>query len=369
MLITDLPELVKQLPDVRRERFERIFDVALAEGRCSIPPAMREWVMQHFGSVEGVECQHIVRVTNRITWEGALFNPLRARRPMPRHPAAPVVNSSASPDEPISNNFVRDPFADPRNTTADDTFGRVRGEYCITTSNIARWDGQCAVLIFDEPDPLAFTRDHLRDYFRTALRWAEAAHLADPQARHLVWMWNGGPAGGASVAHAHAQLGLGRSSNYASVEGLRQDALGYSSRYGSSYFDDLHAVHDDVGLGFTHGALRGFVNLAAIRPADTWILGDALDDKLANAVHDVLRAYMDRAGLRGFDVGVVMPPLFEDQHAGLINADWSGFPVIARVVDRGSPQAASSDVGSMDIFAQRVISADPYAAREALENI
>jgi hypothetical protein len=177
---------------------------------------MREWATQQFGSVEDVERQQIVRVTNRITWEGAIFNSLRARRPLPLNGAN---NGQAAPAE--------DMFASPLRTTASDVFGRIRGEHCITTSNIARWDGQCAVLIFDEPDPLAFTRAHLRDYFRTALRWAARAHQADPQARYLVWMWNGGPAGGASIAHAHAQMGLGRSSHYTMVEGLRQAGLGY----------------------------------------------------------------------------------------------------------------------------------------------
>jgi hypothetical protein len=339
------------LPAERRERFERIFDVQVVEGRCTVPPGMREWVIQRFGSVEAVERQHIVRVTNRVTWEGAIFNPLRARRPMPQHAAQ---HANPSPDGDI--------FADPENSTAADVFGRIRGEYCVTTSNIARWDGQCAVLIFDEPDPLAFTRAHLRDYFRTALHWAEAAHQADAQARFLVWMWNGGSAGGASVAHAHAQLGLTRISNYALVEGLRKAALSYQARYRVNYFDDLYAAHDDVGLGFTCSGLRGFVHLAAVRPKDTWLLGDAFDDTLADAVHDVLRAYVDRSDLRGFNVGVVMPPLYEASNGD----DWSGFPVIARIVDRGSPNAASSDVGSMDILAQRVIGDDPYATYTAL---
>ncbi|HEY3341976.1 MAG TPA: hypothetical protein VGK81_08155, partial [Anaerolineae bacterium] len=228
-----------------------------------------------------------------------------------------------------------------------------------------RWDGQCAVLIFDEPDPLAFTRAHLRDYFRTALRWAARAHQADPQARYLVWMWNGGPAGGASIPHAHAQMGLGRCPHYTMVEGLRQAGLGYRARSGANYFDDLYAAHVDAGLGFGLGDVRGFVSLAATRAKDTWLLAAAFDDALADAVHDVLRAYVERAGLRGFDVGVLMPPIYPASTVPDIE-DWSGFPVIARIVDRGAPGSASSDLGAMDIFAQRVIGDDPYAAREAL---
>ena len=362
MPITDLSGLITRLPAERRARFERIFDVQMVEGRCELPLSMHEWATQHFGSVQDVERQQIVRVTNKVTWEGAIFNPLRAHRPMPLDA---VNNGRAAPAEDV--------FAAPLRTTAADVFGRIRGEYCITTSNVARWDGQCAVLIFDEPDPLAFTRAHLRDYFRTALCWAAQAHQADPQARYLVWMWNGGPAGGASIPHAHAQMALGRSSHYAMVEGLRRAALSYRARYSASYFNDLFAAHADVGLGFGLGDVRGFVSLSAVRPKDTWLLAPAFDDALADAVHDVLRAYVDHAGLRGFDVGVLMPPLYEPQtcevsqtsQVSLIE-DWSGFPVIARIVDRGAPGSASSDFGSMDVFAQRVIADDPFAARDAL---
>jgi hypothetical protein len=362
MQITDLTGLVERLPAERRARFERIFDVQMVEGRCEVPPAMRAWVTQRFGSVEDVERQQMVRVTNKVTWEGAVFNPLRARRPMPMNE---TNIEHAAPKDDI--------FATPLTDTAADMFGRIQGEHCVTASNVARWDGQCAVLIFDEPDPLAFTRDHLRDYFRTARRWAERAHQADPQARYLIWMWNGGPAGGASIPHAHAQLGLARSSHYAMVEGLRRAALGYRAQYGTNYFDDLYAAHADVGLGFTRGSVRGLVSLSAVRAGDMWLLAPAFNDALADALHDVLRTYVERAQLRGFDIAVLMPPLYEPQTREVCETsrvslveDWSGFPVIARMVDRGAPGAVSSDFGAMDIFAQRVIGADPYATRETL---
>jgi hypothetical protein len=383
--ITDLPELVACLPAAQRARFERIFDVQLVQGECLIPDTMREWTVRRFGSVDDVQRQQIVRVTNSVTWEGAIFNPLRIKRPVLFHPGA---SPSGVVDVKIPDDDV---FADPLRTTAADVFGRVRGQHCITTSNVARWDGQCSVLIFAEPDPFAFSRDHLRDYFRTALAWADRAHAADPEARHLVWMWNGGTAGGASIPHAHAQMGLGRYTPYAFVEGLRRAALRYRAEQGANYFDDLVAAHDDVGLGFALHGLRGFVNLAASRPKDTWIVGPAFDETLADALHDALRALIDRAGVRGFDVGVVMPPLYPAaqkpaDHPEPVEGDrlvserslwrrpswstenWAGFPVIARIVDRGRPDAVSSDLGAMDFFAQRVIADDPFTTRAVLES-
>ncbi len=368
--IVDLPELVAALPDERRARFARIFRVDHVVGECRVPEAMRGWVERQFGSVAAVERQDVVRVTNLVTFDGALFNPLRRWRPVAMH-----SEDGREPEHPgqsaqASRLPADDMFADPLRTTTEDVFGRVRGRHCITASNVARWEGQGAVLIFDEADPLAFTRDHLRDYFRTALEWARRAHRHDPQARYFLWMWNGGLKGGASIPHAHAQMGLGRGMHYARVEMLRRAALAYRNRHGANYFDDLLAAHDDLGLGLCAGRLRGFVYLAANRPKDTWIYGRAFDDDLADALYAVLRGLIDRAGMRAFDVGVLMPPMFprtpEGEGGG--EEDWSGFPVIVRIGDRGAPDMRSSDIGAIDLYAHNTIAADPFEVKRAIDD-
>lgn len=348
-IITDLPDIIAALPDDKRARFERIFRVDAVAGECRVPGPMQPWVERHLGPVAAVERQRVVRVTNLVTFEGALFNPLRSGRPLQLR------------DGPGDQRPADDVFADPLRTTAEDVFGRVRGKHCITTSNVARWDGQCAVLIFDAFDALAFTREHLRDYFATALEWARRAHAHDPGARYFAWMWNGGLKGGASIPHAHAQMGLGRGVHYAFVERLRRAALAYRAQHGADYFADLMAAHRDVGLGLAVAGLDGFAHLAANRSKDVWVYGQAFDQRLADALHDALRGLIERTGTGAFNAAVIMPPLF-----GPAEEDWSGFPVIARIGDRGAPAMISSDVGAMDLYGQNVIAADPFAVRAAL---
>lgn len=346
--IIDLPERIAALPAASRERVARLFHIDRVAGQCIIPDTMREWVHTHIGASTEVETQTVVRVTNRVTWEGALFNPLRGRRPVQMTPPAPPPTG--------------DIFAEPLRSTAEDVFGRVRGAHCITTSNISRWDGLCAVEIFDEPDPLTFTRVHLRDYFRVGLTWARHANAHDPAARYFIWMWNGGPKAGASIVHAHAQMALGRGQHYARVEGLREAAARYRAAHDADYFEDLYAAHEDLGLVFVHGAVRGFVNLAPQRTKDVVLLGAAIDDALADAVHDALRGLIDRTGTSAFNAAVLAPPLFAE--AG--GEDWRGFPVMARVCDRGSAAMLSSDIGALDVYAHNTISADPFAVRAAI---
>ena len=84
------------------------------------------------------------------------------------------------------------------------------------------------MVIFDEYDPLAFGRDQMRDYFATSMQWARQAHQQDPQARYMFWGWNGGLKGGASIPHAHAQIGLGRRQHYAQIQAEWNHGFGAS---------------------------------------------------------------------------------------------------------------------------------------------
>ena len=348
--ITDLPERIAALPPEARARMARLFHIDRVEGRCRIPDSMREWTRMQLGEIADVEQQQVVRVTNVVTWEGALYNPLRSKRPL--HMRAAGADPAAASD---------DIFAQPLRTTAEDVFGRVRGAHCITTGNIARWEGQCTVAIFDEPDPLAFTREQLRDYLRVALAWARAAHVQDAEARYLMWMWNGGIKAGASIPHAHAQMGLGRRMHYARVEGLRRAALDYRTRHGVGYFTDWLAAHEDLGLCFDAAGLRGFANLAATRNKDLAIFGAGFNDGLADALHAVLRALVDQSGSGAFNVAILAPPVFDGAAE-----DWRDFPTLVRIADRGSPAMLSSDIGALDVFAHNTIATDPFALVETL---
>lgn len=356
--ISDLPALIADLPAKKRQRLERIFRIDEVAGELRVPDTMRDWVVKHLGSIEDVSRQRVIRVTNLWTWEGALFNPLRGKRPQQLRNDA---GTGKMPEEDV--------FAEPERTTSEDLFGRVRGEHCITASNISRWEGQCAVCIFDEQDPLKLTQEQARDYFRTSWQWAQLAHQQDPLARYFVWMWNGGLKGGASVPHAHAQMALGRGMHYAGVEALRRAALAYRERYKSDYFEDLIAIHEDVQLNVTLGKLQGFFYLAALRSKDMLVYGAGFNDDLADALHAGLRGLIDRTGTTSFIAGVLMPPPFsplpEGEGLGVRDEgeDWSNFPHLLRMTDRGPAQMISSDVGAIDLYAHRVITLDPYAVK------
>ena len=58
---------------------------------------------------------------------------------------------------------------------------------------------------------------------------------------------------------------LTRDMHYAKVEALRQAALAYRHRFGTSYFKDLSTIHQDLGLAFGDGSVQCMAYLTPIK--------------------------------------------------------------------------------------------------------
>ena len=150
LTVMQLDELVEELDADDRRAFERVFHVGSSIGDLVPPDSMRSWIEEQFGDVERVRNQKIMKVTNIVTLDGVLFNWLRSSRPIWRHDFDLEAELQQSDGEPFDNLYE---------LTPEDTFGRVEGEHCVTASNIAKFDGYHGVIIFNEKNPLLFTRE------------------------------------------------------------------------------------------------------------------------------------------------------------------------------------------------------------------
>jgi len=350
--IAELPRLVEALPAPERALFHRLFHLSSTVGRLSPPPSMHAWIKGHFGAVERVLVQRIVKVTNLVTMEGALFNELRASRPM-------EAKDDADLKATIMQN-VGDPFCRPLEGTPEDVFGRIRGRHSITASNIAKYDGFHGLVIFDRHDPLDFNAEEVADYIDTSLAWAREAHRTDPQARYFFFMWNCLWRAGASILHGHAQLTLTREMHYPKVEALRRAALSYRQKWGSGYFDDLFAVHKALGLAFEKDGVRVLAYLTPIKEKETLMMAEGVEASFKLAVYRALNCFVHRLGVRSFNLAFYLPPIASTEE------DWSEFPVLARLVDRGDLNNRTADFGAMELYAASVVSSDPFRVVEAL---
>jgi hypothetical protein len=350
--ITELMAMVAELPPADRKRFERIFHVDTSVGRLNPPQGMLEWVEESFGSVDAAREQRVVRVTNLVTMEGALFNELRAKRP--------VVRQKPLELEAVIEQEQGGAFCKPLERTPEDTFGRIHGKHSVTASNIAKFDGFAGVVVFNEHNPLAFTREQIADYADTGLAWLEKAHETDEEAKYPFWLWNCLWRAGASIVHGHAQMILAREQHYAKVEGLRRAALAYREATGHNYFQDLYEAHDGLGLGFEVDGTRVLVYLAPVKEKEVLLFSPSLDEGLKDSIYRVLECYVRRLHVSSFNVAILMPPL------GSTEEDWSEFPYVVRIVDRGDPFNRTVDVAAMELYASSVIFSDPFDVVEVL---
>ena len=353
--ITDLDSLIETLSAEERKLFHRLFQYVITTGHLLVPEAMRGWVEGQFGSLEAVSSQKIVKITNLITFEEALFNRLRASRPLKADEKLNIeAQIAGAHEEP-------DPFRHPETDTPEDIFGRVEGEHSITASNVAKFDGMHGIVIFRDYNPLHFSRENIIDYLDTGWRWTEKAHEADPQAKYCFFMWNCLRRAGASLLHGHAQVILSRHMHYSRIEGLRRAALNYGAEYGSNYFEDLYKVHHTLGCAFEKEGIKVIASLTPVKEKEVLLIAGESDLSLKERIYEVLACFRDKMNVTSFNLALIPPPLAETEEC------WEGFPVLVRLVDRGDPDMVSSDIGSMELFASSIICSDPLEVTRLLK--
>jgi hypothetical protein len=189
-----------------------------------------------------------------------------------------------------------------------------------------------------------------------ALEWCRRALEADPQAKYPFLMWNCLWRAGGSIIHGHAQVTVTRGTHYPKVEHLRRAASSYKAEHGSDYFDDLCGVHNSLGLTVrADDGARAFASLSPVKEKELVVVGRSPEDEhLRRTVGALLRDYVRTLGVRAFNVAFYMPPLAP------VDEDWSGFPTIVHLVDRGSPTNRTSDIGAMELYAASVVASDPF---------
>lgn len=353
--VMDLDSMIASLPESKKALAERILHICSTEGELRPPPKMNEWITKQFGTLEGVLKQKLVRVFNRISHEGAIYNALRAKRPLESRERLRV-------EAQIIDASITDPLDKPLEDTPEDIFGRVKGKYCLTASNIAKFDGLHGIIIFEGRNPLRFNKERIIDYIDTGLEWARRARQLDPEAKYLLFIWNCLRRAGASLLHGHAQVCLGHHMHYSRIEGLREDAERYYKDYGTNYFEDLFKVHESLHCGIEINGIKIMAYLTPVKEKEIFFFSSQLDLPFKEMVYDVLACLRDRMQVSAFNLALIMPPLAETAES------WEGFPVICRAVDRGDPRSGSCDIGSMELYACNVISSDQLQVAEILGN-
>ena len=348
-----------ELTQDQREIFDRIYQVWETHGQLVPPQEMISWIQSTFGDIDAVTNQSFLKITNKITYEGSIFNELRTKRPI-------VGDANIAQVFEEINLATNTPFANPLIGTPADVFGRIEGKYCITASNVAKCDGLHGVIIFNSNNPLLLSRRRVLDYFDVARKWFTKAHETNGNAIYPLFIWNCLWKAGASIIHGHAQTVLTEGQTYAKIEELRHHALKYQEQYRSNYFDDDFAIHKLLGLAIEFGEIRLMVRITPFKEKEIMILSPKFDDHLSIVVADTLNTLKEKMGVVSFNASFILPPMAKTPEV------WEHMPVVGRIVDRGKLTTKTGDIGAMEIYAQSVIETNPYIIigklKEALEN-
>ncbi len=322
---------------------------------------MHAWLVEHFGSVDAVRAQTVVRLLDLVMLEGTVFAPLRSRRPLDGGGSA-AGDRTAAGDRLAAGHLsdeiaatAGDPFCTPLDETPAAAWGRVRGAHAVSGANAAAYDAEHGILVFDDHDPLHFDASSVAELLALGRRWADAARAEDPTADRYLFLWNCLWRAGGSIVHGHAQTLLGHGRHHARLARWRRDAIAYAAATGHGYLDDVVAVHRDLRLTIDLPGVTVLASLTPVKERELWVVADpAVDDAstaFREAVGRVAVAYRDALGVRSFNLALWRPPL---------GSTWPELRPLARILDRGAPFVRPSDIGAMELFATPVVGADPF---------
>ncbi len=339
--IAELDKMVEQLSRDSRGLFNRLYSFEISTGSLDIPAEMENWAKKTFGSVERVENQRIVSIKNKFTGEHSLFNKLRTDRPVEAKSAIELREFKEK------ENCL---FCNPEKQTPSDVFGRIKGKYCITASNIAKYDSFHSLIIFNEHNPLEMKKKWIEDYLRTAELWFDEVSKSDVEKElQKFFMWNCLWRSGASIIHGHIQL-TAAEERYGKLEVLEKVAADYKREFNSSYIEDLYKVHKSLGLASENKGDRILVYLTPVKEKEIFVISKARrSDEMADTIYKLLRSYLNM-GVQSFNLAIFQ---LGDYH-------------IVRLVDRGSLEDRNSDIGAMELYAASVISSDPFKLAQVL---
>ncbi len=415
--IMKLEENVKQLKSRDKESyiiFNRIFSIYSGKGTMKIPLDLRSKVRKHFAAtdhegkpieseeevVNRIQQQDIVRIFNKWTGEGALFNHLRTLRPGMGKENHPHKNEEEMGNELekkenknisereiekegekkklaalINNSKKNCDFCQPEKYTPSDVFsndiinsskdieksaGRIKGKYSITAANLAKYDVWSSLVIFDNHNPLEFDFEELSDYIDTGFAWFRRVFEEEPDYQFPFFVWNCLYKAGASQIHGHAQILMTRTIPYARMGLLHQASRRYRKEHENNYFNDLFKVHKALGLGFSLKDQHIYASLTPTKEKEIIIISQETPSENENSkkiIFNTLRCFIDVLGVHSFNLAIYGPPLNQKYE----------FPYLIKIVDRGNVFRPTSDMGGMELFGSTVVADDPYIIIQHLQ--
>lgn len=363
---------LKNLEEKFSDSFNSIFEVDCSTGTMRIPPSFESKICDYFGEkdkkgqliedkvkiLERIKNQKIVKIFNKWTNQGALFNSLRTERPGMKN-----KNEQAARNKLkilIRESEINCDFCQANIYTPEDTFGRIEGKHSITAANVAKYDAWSSLVIFRNHDPLKFNLIEFSDYLDTGFNWFKKVFQEDESYKFPFFVWNCLYKAGASQIHGHAQILMSKDYPYARVEHFKKASLKYQEQTGRDYYHDWYQLHSALGLAFSTGEFRVVASLTPTKEKEIIILSTSSpveNQVLKNIIYNTLRCFIDVMGVQSFNLSISCPAIEQEDDT----------PYVINLVDRGNLFRPTVDMGGMELFGSTVVADDPFKIIEILK--
>jgi len=374
--ILDIEKRIESLQETDKTSYnllKQIYRFDFGIGEQVIPDSFKTKVLNYFGHrddtgkvidsaeevLDRIQEQKIIKINNKWTGEGTLFNSIRAERPGIREKDKDKEKKHIF--KLIEESGKECDFCHPEKYTPEDVFGRIRGKHSITAANLAKYDVWSSLVIFKNHNPLKFSLEEFSDYLETGFTWFQSVNMHSPQFRFPFFIWNCLPRAGASQIHGHCQILMSKEP-YAKVEILQKASQEYGIETGDDYFQDLYAVHRLLGLSGSQGDVRFFASITPVKEKEVVIISSknpSTDTDAKKTIFRILRCFIDLMGVYSFNLSISCPPI----------DDGTPYPYLIRIVDRGSLMNSTADIGGMELYGSSVVADDPYKIIAMLKSV
>tara|TARA_Y100000590_G_scaffold319268_1_gene361298 strand:- start:96 stop:1193 length:1098 start_codon:yes stop_codon:yes gene_type:complete len=355
--IGEIQSLVRSLQPESRKLFNNIYDVIIYSGEGNPSPDIESSIKREFGSIRSVQSQRIIKIANKVMSHSVTYNPLFDVRIEEGSGVPNLVETKFS-----SNDLVEGSPNDMSMGSMTEPFNQVTGDHSVVMGALVKADVYHGLLVPISSRASPLNVDMFKDYLQTAWRWIRTAHTYDKSAVYPLIAWN------ARRSHLTddgqklepMQLFLGKGNHYSSIEKDRRSASLYNEGI-EHYFKDLFLIHEALGLGYSKGETKTFVNLTPSLPGSEIVVMSK--DKPESAIEEMCHVFdmlSDKFASEQFGISIVSPPL------GSAEDQWSGFPSMARFVIPDESVALRFGFDGMDSFGQPVITRDPFVLARGL---
>lgn len=353
--ILDLPQLVENLPHDEQSVFKKLFTLINSESPLDYPsPAAQAHVAEVFHvSPDYIEKRRTLRVINEVWGEETSFNPIRANRPIQR-------DSNGQVDKLAEKNPIDEcDLCAAKLWTPQDIFGRIETEESITNANTGAYEAEHDLIIpKDKHNPSQVDESSIQDILEVAKKYFLTAYKYNPRAIYPFMIANVLPRAGASLFHFHLQAMLAQERPYKRTEQLRNAMAFHQFVSGHPYLDDLAFCLEPLGLVQQIGSARIIFNIAPKKEKEVIIYakdeGGMPNGDISRAVSEMIEWWRS-IGVTSYNMAFYMPPLEFDG-----DNRWHNFPLFVRMLDRGSEDTRTSDIGAMELYGPSVVSSDPF---------